>query len=403
MSMAFAALLVAGHSMAQEAQVLTLEQALEIAEARNPAFRQANNRVQLNGTEMRTTWLDQILPRANVTLFNTSFTGNHQGKATDNLGYPIDNPDAAWVYFSSTRQALDVSWRIQGASLFQAFRRQRITNRERNVARDRAFTEMDVSVRRLFMDALEQRELMLAEEELVAAREVDREVAERLFSLALRTRVDVLNAELAIEQQALARQQQRALFERAKLTLRTELGDDELGDFILADEPLPIFDPSALDADELVERALGVNPELRQREVAVESARLGVAENRNSWWPTVDLGMRVSRVAQTQETAALFDVSFDEDLDSGRACTGPKWIWTTPGRSSERHAFRSRKRCGGRFWSSTTSGRASASRSGPPRLPGKRSASRGRSTESARARSRICARASIRKRTRAGR
>jgi outer membrane protein len=315
-SMAFAALLVAGHSMAQEAQVLTLEQALEIAEARNPAFRQANNRVQLNGTEMRTTWLDQILPRANVTLFNTSFTGNHQGKATDNLGYPIDNPDAAWVYFSSTRQALDVSWRIQGASLFQAFRRQRITNRERNVARDRAFTEMDVSVRRLFMDALEQRELMLAEEELVAAREVDREVAERLFSLALRTRVDVLNAELAIEQQALARQQQRALFERAKLTLRTELGDDELGDFILADEPLPIFDPSALDADELVERALGVNPDLRQREVAVESARLGVAENRNSWWPTVDLGMRVSRVAQTQETAALFDVSFDEDLDS---------------------------------------------------------------------------------------
>jgi outer membrane protein len=306
----------AGPGWAQETPVLTLARALEIAEARNPAFRQADNNVQLNRTEMRTTWLDQILPQANLTLFNTAFTGNLQRRATDNFGNPIANPDADWVYFSSTRQALDLSWRVQGASLFQAFGRQRLTNRERDVTREGALTELDVSVRRLFMDALEQRDLMRAEEELVAAREVDYQVAERLFSLAMRTRVDVLNAELAIEQQALARQQQRARFEQAKLTLRTELGDDELGDFDLADEPLPIFDPSGLDAEVLVRRAHDVNPQLRQREVAVEGARLGVAENRNSWWPTLDLGLRVSRIAQTQETEALFDVSFDEDLDS---------------------------------------------------------------------------------------
>lgn len=311
-----AMLSTAGPVSAQDGPVLTLARALEIAEARNPAFRQADNNVQLNRTEMRTTWLDQILPRANLTLFNTAFYGNITRRATDNFGNPIANPDADWVYFSSTRQSLDLNWRIQGASLLQAFRRQRLTNRERDMARTGALTELDVSVRRLFTDALEQRDLMRAEEELVVAREVDYEVAERLFSLAMRTRVDVLNAELAIEQQALALQQQRARFQQAKLTLRTELGDDELGDFTLADEPLPIFDPSGLDPDALVRRAHDVNPQLRQREVAVQSAQLGVAENRNSWWPTVDLGMQVSRVAQTQETDALFDASFDEDLDS---------------------------------------------------------------------------------------
>jgi len=128
--------------------------------------------------------------------------------------------------------------------------------------------------------------------------------------------VDVLNAELAIEQQALALQQQRARYEQAKLTLRTELGEDELGDFSLAEEPLPIFDPSDLDAEALVLRALEVNPELRQSRIAVESAQLGLSENRNAWWPTVDLGMRVNRVAQTRESDAFFDVTFDEDLES---------------------------------------------------------------------------------------
>ena len=84
----------------------------------------------------------------------------------------------------------------------------------------------------------------------------------------------------------------------------------------LVEEGLPIFDPSGLDADALVERALDVNPTLRQSGVALERASLGLAEERDAWWPRVALGVSVFRRAQTTQGGALFDPSFDRDLES---------------------------------------------------------------------------------------
>jgi outer membrane protein len=305
-----------GTSGAEAQGVLTLEGALEVAEANNPTYRQAHNNVELNSSEMRAAWFEQILPSASLTLFNTAFTGNLARRATDNFGNPIERPEADWVYFSSTRQQLDVRWNIQGASLWQAYNIQKLTNQSRAASERRAITNLEVSVQRAYMDALEQQDLMRAEEELVEARRVDLDVAERMFSLALRTRVDVLNAELAIEQQMLALRQQQAAFEQAKLQLRLELGDDGREPFTLADEALRIFDPVGLDPDALVMTALDVNPELRESRLSVEQGVHGVKQSRSSWWPQVQMGFTVSRVAQTPETEALFDVTFDEDLES---------------------------------------------------------------------------------------
>ncbi|HSM60612.1 MAG TPA: hypothetical protein VK849_07425, partial [Longimicrobiales bacterium] len=172
---------------------LTLDEALSMALGSNPAYRQAVNSAQLNGTEMRTTWFDQILPQAQINLFSTQFTGNLTRVATDNFGNPIENPTSDWNYFSQTNQSVDLTWRIQGASIFNALDRQRLTNLDRDVGETRARVTMGVGVRRGFMDALEQRELLRAEEELLEGRGLDRDVAERLFGLAMRTRVDVLN------------------------------------------------------------------------------------------------------------------------------------------------------------------------------------------------------------------
>lgn len=294
---------------------LTLDRALSVAGGSNPAYRQAVNDAGLNGTEMRTTWFDQVLPQTRLNLFQTQFTGNLTRIAQDNFGNPIDNPIADWTYFSQTNQSLDFTWSIQGASVFNAIDRQRLVNLDRDVAEERARAAMEVSVRRLFMDALEQRDLMRAEEELLAGRRLDLDVAQRLFGLAMKTRVDVLNAELAVEQQALALRQQQAAFERAKLTLRTQLGDADLPPFRLAETELPVFDPGDLDRRALVATALDVNPELRQAEVAVRSARLGVSEAKRAWWPTLFLNFNIARRAQTPRGQALFDLSFDEDLD----------------------------------------------------------------------------------------
>lgn len=295
---------------------LTLSTALDIAEGNNPTYRQASNSALLNGIEMRTTWFDQLLPQARLSLFNTNFTGNLQRIGIDNFGNPIANPAADWNYFSNSAQQLQLAWDIRGRSIFQAHRRQSIRNEDRELSVVRALTGLQVQIRRLYMDALEQRELMRAEEEFVEARQIDLTVAERLFSLALRTRVDVLNAELAVEQQSLNLRQQQAAYEQAVLALRTQLGREELVSLSLAEEPLPIFDPSGLDVEQLLASALVVNPELRQSRLSVRSADLGVQEAKNAWWPSVSMGIDVFRRSRQLRGGSIFKVGIDEPLES---------------------------------------------------------------------------------------
>lgn len=308
----------AGAAQSADTLDLTLSEALNVALGSNPAYRQAVNSAGLNGSAMRTTWLDQVLPRAQMNLFSTQYTGNLTRTGVDYFGNPVRLDNAQWAYFSQTNQSLDLTWQIQGASIFNALDRQRLTNLSRDVAEVRARTGMEVDVRKAFWDALEQWELLRAEESLVEARRTDQEVAQRLFGLAMRSRVDVLNAELGVEQQVLALRQQRAAFEKAKLALRTRLGDDELAPFRLVETPLPIFDPSTLDGDALVRTALDVNPELRQARVSVRSANVEMKESKRQWWPSLIFNFNLARRAQTGiegGSGALFDLSFNEDLD----------------------------------------------------------------------------------------
>jgi outer membrane protein len=318
--LAFAMLLAGGTIPAtgQEAATLrlTLEQALDLASGSNPELRRATNSTLLNGTEMRTTWLDQLLPSASLTLFNTGFTGNLQRKALDVFGNPVAKPGAEWNYFSRTTHNLGFRWEFQGPSLFQAYRRQTLVNEDRDLARVRALTDVQIRVRRLYLAALEQRALMQAEEELIEARTIDLDVAERLFSLALKTRVDLLNAELAIEQQRLALRQQEAAYERALLSLKTAMGLTDTRPIEIVDEELPVFDPVDFDADALVSRALEVNPALRQSEVAISTAKLGLSEQKRAWWPKIAMGIDVYRQAYSQKGEALFDPSVSRDLES---------------------------------------------------------------------------------------
>lgn len=294
---------------------LTLEEALRIAESRNPAYRRAVNALDLNAVETRATWANQVLPRASLDLFNTNYTGNIQRIGLDPLGNPLENPEAQWVYYSGTTQALSLNWSFQGKSVLNAARRQERSNQDRVLEEDASLTTARTQVRRQFYDVLEQRELLGVEETIASSRRVDLDLSQRLFRLARNSRVDVLQAELQIEQQELNLQEQRNGYEQARLALRTLLGDADLPPFRLADEPLPVFDPAELDPDGLVAEALEAHPDTRRARSGVEGARLGVGESRTAWWPQVNLGYSISRRSQTAETQALFDVSFDEDLD----------------------------------------------------------------------------------------
>ncbi len=304
--------------LAQEPEPLrlTLDQALAVAAGENPSVRQAVNSAGLNGTEMRTTWLDELLPQASLTLFNTGFTGNLQRQAFDNFGNPIADPAAEWNYFSRTLHSLSLAWSFQGPSLLHTYRRQGLTNEDRDVAERVALNEVQVEVQRRYLDALEQRALLAMEEELIEARRIDLDVARRLFSLALRTRVDVLNAELAVEQQTLTARQQASAHTRALLSLRTSMGSSDTRPLEVVETELPLFDPSGLDAGTLLRTALDTSPAVQRSDLAVQSAALGVSEARAGWWPQITAGFDVYKQRFASEGDAIFDPSITGSLES---------------------------------------------------------------------------------------
>lgn len=285
--------------------VLSLEQAIEIARRNNPGYRQTVNDLELNGPETQAAWARDILPRLDVNL-TTGFSGNLQKRATDPFGNPVANPDAEYVYFSQTRQGVGLFWQMQGPSILTRKQRMEAVNDGRTLAESVAGERLRVDLRRRFFDALEQEELLEAERAVAEASRSDQETAQRLFELALRTRVDVLQAELLISQQQLAVRQQAGRLEQSRLALRTVLGQLDLPPVRPAATAPPVFDPAQLDGEALVRRAADGSAPVRQQDAALRQSEVAVSQARGSYWPTLSAGLQVGRHVQAQQSGSLF-------------------------------------------------------------------------------------------------
>ena len=306
------------HAQAPRADTLTLtlEEAYRIAALSNPIYRQTVNATRLNGPETRAAWFDQILPSVSVNPLSTQYNGRLTQQATDFFGNPIENPESSYAVTSVTSQSISLAWTLQGANLFNYRTRQRLANRDRALAESAAMADLRTGVRRQFFTVLLERELLELERLLLDARRIDLDVVQQLFRVADKTRVDVLNAELGIEQQGLNINRQDRRYRQAILTLRTILGDVGLPALNLEAEDHPILDPSGLDTEELVDRAMDANAELRQGRALVESASHGVKESRTNWWPSLSASYIYGRYAQTQGQGALFDFTPENDTQS---------------------------------------------------------------------------------------
>lgn len=294
----------------QTADAVTLAEAMSIANVDNPSVKQATNQLALNEPERWSYLFGQLLPRVSANLFSTGYDGNITRRATDDFGNPVSSPISDWVYFSNTRQSLAFTWTVNGPSLFNDRRRRKNTLESREVGVDQARWTLGAQVQRQFFEAQEQMALLEVEEALLDGRRVDYESAQLRFEVADASQVDVLDAEVQVAQQQIAIEQQRGQYDQALLTLRQTLGGADIG--TLAEEPLPVFEPRALDADALVRMALDQNPSLRNARVSLEDAQIGVEESGESWWPTLDLSYSLSRFAQDREADAVFDFGYNE-------------------------------------------------------------------------------------------
>ncbi len=299
------ALLAAAPLEAQEPQVLSLEDALELARQNNPVLRQAINELELTPAGMRAAW-GAFLPSLSLSL-GTNVNLNRRLQAEDYFGNPIANPNVEWVTASSSSQSVSAQLDLfEGGARFH----QRGAERARGIARARRVeAEMIATGARVatsFHETVRQSDLLQLEMAILEGKRLDLESTTRLFELAVGSRVDVLAAELEIQQQERAVRQAENEHAKAVLALRAEIVAPDMGAFTTRGTLPEPFDPAVLDETELIVRALEQSPLIRQNRSEVDVGRASLSAVRSARLPTISLGTYFFQDAYGQEYTAAF-------------------------------------------------------------------------------------------------
>jgi outer membrane protein len=304
----------------QQGPVLSLAEALDRAVENNPAYRRALNNLELSEMERQQAW-GAFLPTLSVSS-GTGVNLNRQLISIDEFGNPVENPFTDWRTSSSTSQSINAS-----LSLYQwgARSRDMATQRAQARAREATVTSQSRALRadvvRAYRSAQNQGAILAVEQGLLESRELDLQTTQRMFELAGASRVDVLTAELNVQQQEQRIQEARGQLRQALLSLRTVIGDPELND-LQVDGTLPeAFDPGGLDPESLASRAFSSNPNLIEQEASVDVSRAQAQSARRAHWPPLTISFNARQSTFGDDYGGFLD-AFPDRSRSGGASFG---------------------------------------------------------------------------------
>jgi outer membrane protein TolC len=286
---------------------LTLEEAVQRALRHNPAYRRTTNSLELNDIGHRRAWLN-LLPQPNLTLLTTDLSWQRQTVAEDFFGNPLENPESQTVQTSRSRQGISLGFEVDLSNVV-GLREQGTQARIRDLATVTERRTLEAEVARAFSEVRELQVALELEEALLAEAERNLEAARRLFTLARQDRTDVLGAELDVVERENAVDRSRAELRNARLALRNLVGDPDLGAFEVVADEVAVFDPSLLDGEALVARAVGGSPRILEREQGVMAAEHSVTRGRAEWLPRVNVGFNRNRQEFLRDGSAFFSVN----------------------------------------------------------------------------------------------
>ena len=273
--------------------VLSLLEALDLAERQNPGYRQATNELERSDIERRGLWLS-VLPRPSLRVLSTGMSWNLQRTGFDNFGNPIANPEPRMVQSSRSAQVASLGLTLDFRSLLR-LRQQSASAESREINASSQLQTLRSNVRRAYLDALERQITVDLENELLVVQRNNEETATRLFTLARRERLDVLDAQLDVLAQEEVVRQSHANLSNALLALRNLIGDPTLSIGSVEAIALRSVDPAALDEEAIVRAALDSNVRVRQEQSDLEVARREVSLERAQWLPTLSFGLNTGR------------------------------------------------------------------------------------------------------------
>jgi len=299
----------AAHAVAQEVpRQLTLDDAIRVALQRNPAHRRVVNDEDVTAVAERAAW-SQFLPNVSASA-STGITRSRTVTGQDDFGQPIALRDPIDYRTSSANQTISASLTLfDGLSRVGSLRAARAESRAAaaRIAASRNALIADVS--RRYYTALQARQRIALEEQLLASARERLEMTVQQLRVARTHPEDVLGAQVDVARQELALEQARGNARKAELDLLQAMGIDDPVEIDPADDLPPPFDPDVLDEEALVARALEAAPRLL--ELAATAAAAGHAAGAVWWsrWPQVSLQASFSRAMYLQSDEALFELN----------------------------------------------------------------------------------------------
>lgn len=300
---------------------LSLDQALRIAEENNPTYRRALTEVGTARADVRRA-RGAFLPSLNLSLgANAGFS--RSVSATGPFGEPLESPTVLVSEFSSASQSLSLGQFVlfDGGQRLRDLRAARAGEQAVAARVEGAELTVRADVSRRYWTAVRADRVIRLEEQLLASALDRLEVTRALVRVGVRGPIDVLGAEVTVAEQEQALERARGEARVAQLDLRQAMGVMDDGWLRLTDEPVPMFDPSTLDAGALVQRALASHPRVQRvgHSVAQAEQRLGAAQATR--WPRIALGASVGR-NQTFRNPVTGFYSLDPDNRSAGLTLG---------------------------------------------------------------------------------
>jgi outer membrane protein len=314
----------AAQEPARAPQPLSLAEARALAAEHNPRYRQAQNAADLARSAERRSRA-AFLPGLSLSYGSGGYVSRTL-TGLDPYGRPVRLDEPVGYTSSSSSQSVSLT----GLTLFDGgarYRELRAAQADEAAARAGVEVEADAleaELARGYYDARRRAELIRVEEALLAAARARHAATERLLRIAAASPLDLLGAEVTVaeHERALANAQGEA--QKAQLALSERLGLSDAPAWVLTTEPPAPFDPTGLEADSLVARAIAASPQIARAEAerrAAEQRRRAAGASR---WPTLSGQLGFGRSIGAERYEALFDPNpLNQTLNFGLSLSLP--------------------------------------------------------------------------------
>jgi outer membrane protein len=300
-------MLVVALALALQQQV-SIDDAVKLARANNPAFQKTLNDVEVAEADVRQRW-GGFLPSVSADL---RFSGFNSSRVTgeNDYGEPVRLPDAIDVKGSSAQQGIGLSMTLfDGGGVLRelnAAKAQVVASNARIRSEELRLTG---EVTRQYYRALRAGKLIEVEKQLLASAQERMERTEALLRVAGSSPVDVLGAraEVASQEQAVARAEGEAHKELLLLREIMGMSGDE-GIQLSSDLPTP-FDPAALSLTDLVARAVSAAPDVVAAQASVRAADQQAGAARARRLPSITANAGYGRSMSLSSYDALFEMN----------------------------------------------------------------------------------------------